>query len=89
MDDLLVFNLLRYILLFLIVYCGSISIKTHAYWKFNIYPLILFAVMEGCRWKRGVDYIYSESFTGSGLGTAIMNRLIKAAGHRVIQAPTV
>ncbi|MDD6332071.1 MAG: L-threonylcarbamoyladenylate synthase [Clostridium sp.] len=38
---------------------------------------------------RGVDYIYSESFTGSGLGTAIMNRLIKAAGHRVIQAPTV
>ena len=38
---------------------------------------------------RGVDYIYSESFAGSGLGTAIMNRLIKAAGHRVIQAPTV
>ena len=59
MDDLLVFNLLRYILLFLIVYCGSISINTHAYWKFNIYPLILFAVMEGCRWKRGVDYMYN------------------------------
>lgn len=38
---------------------------------------------------RGVDYIYSESFAGSGLGTAIMNRLIKAAGHRVIQAPSV
>ena len=51
--------LLCYVLLFLIVYCGSISIKTHAYWKFNIYPLILFAVMEGCRWKRGVDYMYN------------------------------
>ena len=38
---------------------------------------------------RGVDYIYSESFAGSSLGTAIMNRLIKAAGHRVIQAPSV
>ncbi len=38
---------------------------------------------------RGVDYIFSESFAGSGLGTAIMNRLIKAAGHRVIQAPSV
>lgn len=35
---------------------------------------------------RGVDYIYSESFAGTGLGTAIMNRLVKAAGHRVIQA---
>ena len=23
------------------------------------YPLILFAVMEGCRWKRGVDYMYN------------------------------
>lgn len=38
---------------------------------------------------RGVDYIYSESFEGDGLGDAIMNRLIKAAGHRVIQAPTI
>lgn len=38
---------------------------------------------------RGVDYIFSESFAGTGLGTAIMNRLIKAAGHRVIQAPSV
>lgn len=38
---------------------------------------------------RGVDYIYSESFAGTGLGSAIMNRLIKAAGHRVIQAPNI
>lgn len=36
---------------------------------------------------REVDYIYSESFAGTGLGTAIMNRLTKAAGHRMIQAP--
>lgn len=38
---------------------------------------------------RGVDYIYSESFAGSSLGTAIMNRLMKAAGHRVIRASDV
>lgn len=38
---------------------------------------------------RRVDYIYSESFAGSGLGTAIMNRLIKAAGHRLIRAVDV
>lgn len=38
---------------------------------------------------RGVDYIYSESFAGTGLGTAIMNRLLKAAGHRVIEALNV
>lgn len=31
-----------------------------------------------------VDYIYSESFNTGELGGAIMNRLLKAAGHRVI-----
>ena len=34
----------------------------------------------------GVEYIYSESFEGPDIGVAIMNRLLKAAGHRVIQA---
>lgn len=33
----------------------------------------------------GVTKIYSESFTAEGLGQAIMNRLLKAAGHRVIR----
>ena len=32
----------------------------------------------------GVDYMYAESFAGDSLGNAIMNRLLKAAGHRVI-----
>ena len=32
-----------------------------------------------------VDYIYAESFLGEGLSYAIMNRLLKAAGHRVIR----
>lgn len=31
-----------------------------------------------------VDYIYSESFARGGIGNAIMNRLLKAAGHHVI-----
>lgn len=30
-----------------------------------------------------VDVIFSESFDNSGLGSAIMNRLLKAAGHHV------
>ncbi len=34
--------------------------------------------------ERGVDIIYSESFQNVGLGAAIMNRLMKAAGHRII-----
>lgn len=33
----------------------------------------------------GVDYIYAESFRGDELSDAIMNRLLKAAGHRVVQ----
>ena len=31
-----------------------------------------------------VDTIYSESFESEGLGQAIMNRLLKAAGHKVV-----
>lgn len=33
----------------------------------------------------GTDYIYSESFDTEGIGSAVMNRLLKAAGHRIIQ----
>lgn len=33
----------------------------------------------------GTDYIYSESFDAEGIGSAVMNRLLKAAGHRVIK----
>lgn len=32
-----------------------------------------------------VEYIYAESFRGDGLSYAIMNRLLKAAGQRVIK----
>ncbi len=32
----------------------------------------------------GVELIYSESFDGGGLSQAVMNRLLKAAGHKVI-----
>ena len=33
----------------------------------------------------GVQKMYSESFAGGSLGAAIMNRLLKAAGHHVIR----
>lgn len=32
----------------------------------------------------GTDVIYSESFEGPGVGQATMNRLLKAAGHKII-----
>jgi L-threonylcarbamoyladenylate synthase len=34
--------------------------------------------------EAGVEVIYSESFPQEGIGIAIMNRLVKAAGHQVI-----
>jgi L-threonylcarbamoyladenylate synthase len=34
--------------------------------------------------EAGVDLIYSEAFPENGIGQAIMNRLLKAAGHQVI-----
>lgn len=33
----------------------------------------------------GTEKIYSESFPSQGLGQAIMNRLLKAAGHRIVR----
>lgn len=36
--------------------------------------------------EEGVEAIYSESFDSPGLGQAIMNRLLKAAGHQRIDA---
>ena len=35
--------------------------------------------------KNGVDIIYSEMFPNEGVGNAIMNRLLKAAGQKVIK----
>ena len=36
--------------------------------------------------RQDVDVIYSESFSEAGLGEAIMNRLFKAAGNRIISS---
>lgn len=35
--------------------------------------------------EKKADVIYSEAFPGTGMGQAVMNRLLKAAGHKVIQ----
>ena len=34
----------------------------------------------------GAEYIFAESFEDDNLGQAIMNRLLKAAGHKIINA---
>ncbi len=44
----------------------------------------LYQVLRQCD-ELDVDYIYSEAFSDGELGGAIMNRLLKAAGHRVIK----
>lgn len=35
--------------------------------------------------KEEIDYIYSESFIQDGIGSAIMNRLLKAAGYHIVK----
>lgn len=44
----------------------------------------LYQVLRECD-ELGVDYIFSEAFNDGELGGAIMNRLLKAAGHRVVR----
>lgn len=43
----------------------------------------LYDVLRRCD-DEGIDEIYSEEFDTPNLGPAIMNRLIKAAGHKII-----
>lgn len=38
--------------------------------------------------EEGVDVIWSEAFEDSGIGQAVMNRLLKAAGYRIVEADT-
>lgn len=35
--------------------------------------------------EEGTQVMFSEGFSGQGIGQAIMNRLLKAAGHQVVQ----
>ena len=44
----------------------------------------LYDVLRGFDHK-DVDVIYSEGFEGEPLGEAVMNRLVKAAGHKIIR----
>jgi L-threonylcarbamoyladenylate synthase len=43
----------------------------------------MYKILRECD-KLEVDVIYSESFKTPRIGQAIMNRLLKAAGHQVI-----
>ena len=46
----------------------------------------LYASLRECD-AAEAQFIYSESFEENELGGAIMNRLLKAAGHKVIRVP--
>ncbi|MBS2970867.1 threonylcarbamoyl-AMP synthase [Metabacillus sp. KIGAM252] len=45
----------------------------------------LYGVLRQFNQNAELDLIYSEAFPEKGVGQAIMNRLMKAAGHRVIE----
>ncbi|MFO1444288.1 threonylcarbamoyl-AMP synthase [Bacillus sp. Bva_UNVM-123] len=54
--------------------------------KRNDLPTVASSLYEALRFfnRTDVDIIYSEMFFNEGVGLAIMNRLMKAAAHRVI-----
>ena len=35
--------------------------------------------------KQNIEFVYSESFETKNVGQAVMNRLIKAAGHKIVK----
>lgn len=66
--------------------CDNILVIGHAA-RGETIAAHLYAVLRKCD-ELGVEYMYSEAFDQGELGSAIMNRLLKAAGHRVVQINT-
>ncbi|MCD7863663.1 MAG: threonylcarbamoyl-AMP synthase [Lachnospiraceae bacterium] len=46
----------------------------------------LYRALRECD-DEGLEVIYAESFSEEGLGQAVMNRLLKAAGHQMVELP--
>lgn len=44
----------------------------------------LYHILRECD-DKGVELIYSECFESEGLGVAVMNRMLKAAGHKIVE----
>lgn len=61
----------------LVVSCGSVHALEEAAQR-------LYAALRSFD-EQGITYILAEACPEDGLGLAVMNRLIKAAGHRVVQ----
>lgn len=90
--DTLVFNFLRYLLLFQIVVIGTDLAKRKVvsntkYWT-SVLPIILvYSFMEGCRWERGVDYVSYYALAEGRFESDDLFLDITAAVLRVIGLP--
>ena len=67
-------------------YCADVVISLGTRGDQNAIARNLYAALRRMDEEK-VTKIYSESFADIDLGQAIMNRLLKAAGHRVIKVP--
>ncbi|AZB40915.1 threonylcarbamoyl-AMP synthase [Bacillus sp. FJAT-42376] len=61
-----------------VIACGSLG-------QLETVASNLYGVLRQFNENEELDVIYSEAFPSEGVGLAIMNRLMKAAGHRVIE----
>lgn len=65
-------------------YCGDVIRCVGSRWDEESVARNLFAVLREFD-DEGITRIYAESFETAGLGQAVMNRLLKAAGYRVMR----
>lgn len=66
MEEILQFNLLRYILLLSFIIAGVYLNKrpnSNKYWHFLIPSIVIYSLMEGLRWMRGADYGYNYAIS--------------------------
>ena len=69
-------------------YSGPYVVSTGSRLQEDTIAANLYAVLRDFD-EMGVDVILGETFYGDGLGQAIMNRLIKAAGYQLINADEI
>ena len=50
------------------------------------YAAALFDTLRQCD-TMNAEYIFAEAISDTGIGAAVMNRLMKAAGHTLVSLP--
>ena len=90
-------HIFLYLLLFLATFLCSLRIKSNTsskdFWRIMMVPIILFSVIEGCRYGRGTDYLsykyryeYIDLLEETQTGFIFIMQVLKGIGCNYVLA---